>query len=740
MRLKTVKPLALLACMVASTACGNSSDPQNISDAGTVTPDAAVVVPTFRDCEDSDQAFVRRTHLALLGHRPKSQSVVNVYADLMAAVRLRNAGPAPQEGQDAGPPPTPVDPKTVVVELLSRDPAFVDRWSEQFMDLLLVSRIEDQSQQSCYGDRERADDNGDLAAYVRDNQPTANGDGGGRFTMLDLVRSSLALDDVSPIYRAHLFALVSRPIPAANVPRVQAELARREDFGNVFDAAYLNRDMDCLGCHNSTNSITFREDPATNRHWDIPGRFEEAIYGQADGIGAERAHAAFRFDGFVAQFSSGEQPWGWDTSCGEFLPNGLEADPAGVDGRFASLAGQRVTAYELEQALHNGFSSIALDGLALDDSEGIADVDAAFAYLVAANIVDGVWAEVMGSRLTIANHFPRNQESRDILHNLTEEFVRSSFSVQDLLTNIVSTPYFNRLPAEAGCGVGPYNMPPVFDPWTIEDDSEERRNNGPGDGVHALSARTLLSSAYEALDWRRPFFESFPERPSSIDNCAQAFPSCTQMSSACDNNNQCCFAEKYWCDFGPSSDEPGTRSQRTFLRGIGVFLKNGDKGFRGLDFQARLVFEDRFADCRNVDDEPDFLDAILTLAEATPDATLGDVVSATKDRLVGTARIRHEVAASGMSEKQVLETLFATSLDTPIADVENLESKLRGLCGTLLSTPQFLLGGMAAPDSRYEPLLTPEGLRYTSLCEAIALPTSLSEHALTCSDASLGLN
>ena len=49
------------------------------------------------------------------------------------------------------------------------------------------------------------------------------------------VESSLELDDVTPIYRAHPFALVNFPIPAANVPPVEAELARREDFGAVFD-------------------------------------------------------------------------------------------------------------------------------------------------------------------------------------------------------------------------------------------------------------------------------------------------------------------------------------------------------------------------------------------------------------------------------------------------------------------------------------------------------------------------
>jgi len=733
------KCLLTLLCFAA--ACGGSNqDPQNITDAG--TPDAEVI-PTFRDCEGSDQAFVRSAYLALIGSRPKSQAQVNVYTDLMTAIAVRNQGPAPVEGQDAGPAPTPVDAKRAVAEMISQDPAFLDRWSEQIMDLLLVPRIEDQSLQSCYGDRERSDDDGALAAFVRDNQPTTSGDGSGRFTMLDLVRSSLTLDDLSPVYRGHLFALISRPIPAANVPFVQAELARREDFGNVFDAAYLNRDMTCLGCHNSTNSITFREDPATSRHWDLPGHFEESIYGEADGIDPNRAHAPFRFDGFAADVLNGEQgddsPWGWDSSCGEFFRQNLPTDPADIDGRFASLTGQRITAYDLEQSLHNGFDSIANNGLNFDDSETIADPDAAFAYLVAANIVDGVWAEVMGSRLTIANHFPRNQESRDILHELTEKFVQSSFSLRGLLINIVTTPYFNRLPAEAGCGTGPYNMPPVFDPWTISDDNEERRANGPGDGVHALSARTLLRTAYAALQWRQPFFENFPERPRSINACAQAFPSCSQLSDFCQSNGQCCFAEKYWCDFDPSNDEPSTSVQRSLLRGIGVFLKNGDRGFRGLDFQARLVFEDRFGDCRKVDPAPDFIDTLLADAAAEPTTTLGDLVAALKDRLVGIPRVAHEAGASGISEKQALESFFGATLETPFAQLQDLDGKVRGFCGTLLSSPQFLLNGMSAPDGRYEPTLTPDGLHYSDVCNGLVLPQALSSSQLVCSDSTVSI-
>src|SRR5690606_1096858 len=99
---------------------------------------------------------------------------------------------------------------------------------------------------------------------------TSGGDGG-TFTMLDLARSAIALDDLTPIYRAQLFSLVARPIPAANVSAVEAELARREDFGSRFDASYLHRDVVCLGCHTSDASVTDREEPELDRHWPVPG-------------------------------------------------------------------------------------------------------------------------------------------------------------------------------------------------------------------------------------------------------------------------------------------------------------------------------------------------------------------------------------------------------------------------------------------------------------------------------------
>jgi len=732
-------PLAalLVACATGLAACSGCGDnqPADRSDDdgadGIAEPDAGT---PFTECDGTDQSFVRQATLALLGRRPHSQAEVDVYTDLMAEVRAArdDAGPAP-----ADPPP---DPREVVARALVADPGFADRWSEHVMDALQVPRIEDQTQRSCYGVAARADDqgiaDGSLAQHVRDDSPRGPGDGGGRFTMLDLLRSALALDDLSVVYRAHLYALVSRPIPAANVPPVEAELARREDFGLLFDATYLNRDLVCLGCHNSESSVTYSPEPALSRHWPMPGFFEAAIYGSPTGIDAERAHAAFRFTGFVADpLAPGEvvRPWEWDAACGSFDPDGLAPDPAGVDGKLASLSGDLLTVFDLDEALRRGFDSLASGGLVIDDGGAIADPDAAMAFLVAATIVEGVWREVIGTPLTIANYFPRNQAARDLLTRLTTDFVASRYSLRELLVDIVTSDYFDRLPPEAGCGAGPYDMPAVYDPWVTSDPDPARRANGPGDAVAALSPRVVLRAAYDALEWSHPPSYEFPEDSLEVAVCLDTY-TCEEMAALCRRSDTCCEAYQQGCVDPPGPGEPTPDELRAFERGIGIFLKRGERGFRGLDFQARLVFEDAFGGCASPGDQPDFVADLVARARSTPDATVGDVVAALKDRLVGDAHIDDQVGASGASERGAIESIFAADLSTVAADVDDLEARTRSLCGVLLSSPLFLLGGVAAPDSSGVPMLTPESASYAATCSALVARSPLTGFVLTCGD------
>src|SRR6185369_9518347 len=90
---------------------------------------------------------------------------------------------------------------------------------------------------------------------------------------------SIELDDITPLYVESLFTLVLKTYQGANALPVALELSRRADFGAWFDGAYLNRDMVCLGCHNSEFSVTQSMDPALNRHFPVPGLFEKALFG-----------------------------------------------------------------------------------------------------------------------------------------------------------------------------------------------------------------------------------------------------------------------------------------------------------------------------------------------------------------------------------------------------------------------------------------------------------------------------
>ncbi len=706
---------AVFGTVFALGGCGDDDAP---AAADAAPPDARVL--DFTECSGSDESFVRNASLALIGRRPLSEAEVDVYAQLLRAVRAKDVA--------AGLPDDPQHARRVVARALMQNPEYTPRWERHFLERLRVQRLDDQEMRGCYGTTQRSSHGGALARSVRDTEPL-QAIGGGAFTARDLLRSSIEADDVSPIYRGNLFAMTAHAIPAANVPPVAAEIARREDFGTTFDAVYLNRDIVCMGCHNSEFSTTFRDDPAENRHWPLPGLFEKSIYGVSTGIDPLRAHAMFRYDG---SFGGGQAPWGWSESCGSFDPNPNDTDPAEIDAYFAGIRGNMVTVYDTEAALARGFAKLRTDGLAPGAGGEIADADVAFAYLVAMNIVDGAWAEVTGNSLVIANYFPRNEASRDVLHLLTEKFVASGFSMQALLEEIVVGPYFDRLAPAAGCGSGPYNMPAVYDPWVVSDSDPERRKNGPGDAVHALSTRTAAYAAYAALGWTTSPIQEFP----NTSECDQA--SCNELGFACQQLQACCAEEHAYCDLGqPRPDEEAVANERAFQRATGFFLKNAERGFRGLDFQARLEWENRFGTCTapaGLGGGNDFVDGLIARAAATPDATFRDVVVALKDRLLA------EPVVDDAGEIAALEAVLGAGLDTPVAGATGLEAKARRVCGALMSSSQFLLGGHAPQAGVPVPRLTPPEASHATVCAALAgrpLPEGL---VVSCADGALTIN
>jgi hypothetical protein len=637
-------------------------------------PDAA---PPFDRCEGTADTFTRQAMLGILGRRPLGEAEVAVYSDLWAAAEAQQ-----------------LDPRTVVARAIVRQSGFIDRWVDQIADGLAVQRTDIQSQSACWGPAMRSGDpDPGLATAVRD-QAAASGTGDGSlFTMLDLARSSVALDDLTPLLRGQVIAMMALPIPAANVPPVEAELARRADFGATFDSAYLHRDIVCLGCHNSEGSVTDSDDPAFDRHWPVPGFPEKGVYGMSMGIDPDVAHAMFRVEDFVEAGS--RRPWNWIGDCGHFATS-VPPDPADIDGRFASLSGQTLTVFDLDGALRRGFDALRGTEPTFDGTGAIADPDQALAWLVTLAMVEDVWTEVVGTRLTVANYFPRNQASSEMLHRLAVRFTTSGYSLKELLVEIVATEYFDRKPAEEACGSGPYTYPNVYDPWVIADADETRRLNGPGDAVTPLGARTLMSAAAAALEWPVVDELRFPDFGES--GCEEL--TCNQAEQYCQFAGACCTTEEYLC--------AGIPPPILLHRGIGVYLRNSEHGFRGLDFQARLTWENTYGACEApTGATPDFIDDLIA---RDPAATKEEVVIALKDRLIGEPLIVDD------AERTAIAALLGP-LDQAASSIA--EDKLRKLCGVLLQSPQFLMQGMAGRGGDI-PRLTPATANYDAVCASLA--------------------
>ena len=587
-------------------------------------------------CDAGDEAWVKRTLTLLLGRRPAGIREVRALEQMVQQTS-----------------------RATVARGLMADPLFIDRWADFLMDELRINRVGDKAHPDCYGAPLHPDDTGQVARFVRDNPPDESS-ATAPFNMTDVLRSSLALDDLSPLYRSHLFAMMAKPITGANVAALEMDITRRQDFGEIFEAVYLHRNVVCSGCHNSTWGITDHVDPAKDRHWPLPGRFEEALYGAATGAAEMEFYSTFRRLG--VHDKDGTRPWKMAPSCGEFRAEAdIESDPAEVDAFFIEPLGKTANVWQVERALRKGFDSLRATGaLAVDETTGAVDGYEGFAYLVSVRIVTRVWREVFGYPLTVVHYFPRNQFQRDILLELSQAFVAERWSLRGLLTRMVTHPLYNEPAPVDGCGADhPFVFPPVFDPWVTAEDEETARGNSPGDLLHRHGARVLLAHVAQSLEWP-----------------------------------------------GPAA-YPGSNSEENFQKAVGVFVKDAEPGFAGVDFQGLLTWENRYGACELPNGvDADWLTLLVASALAADSEapveeplTVRDVVAALKDRLL-------TAPALGEGEAELIAALFgAESVDTPLADVADWPTRARNLCGVLLASPQFMLAGIAPADEPAAPAL-----------------------------------
>jgi hypothetical protein len=394
------------------------------------------------------------------------------------------------------------------------------------------------------------------------------------------------------------------------------------------------------------------------------------------------------------------------------LPPG---DPERMPATGATLSAAdigKLTAYVNALGGDAGCSSCGVD--ACDGEAREVAGDEAFALLVAAGLVNRAYAEVFGAPLTIVNDFARNKEALQVYASLTQNMVflngTRGWSMKSTLTHLLGSSLFNRLPASAGDGENPYELPRLLDPWTERDPREvpppEVRTpfelyNAVGDGVHKLSADTLLRSASTSLGWPKP------RR----------------------------FA---------SSGYPG----QAMAEAVGGFISYANAGSPSVDFQGLLAWEGVHGACLNPGSMPDWIDQLQGRIESSPGAySVRQVVLAVKDRLVSAPSISSEVSdpvdlgeedrplpsssVDSEVEAEVLMDLFGVAdLGDPI-DPATAEQNMRTLCGALLDSPQFWLGGLAQGDLGDNPGIFPS--TYQSRCEAMAPRLAALGTILVCS-------
>jgi hypothetical protein len=422
-------------------------------------------------------------------------------------------------------------------------------------------------------------------------------------------------------------------------------------------------------------------------------------------------------------------PWGMHPICGPLLPqDAILPDVTGEDGYLGGSLGADGSVYDIEALLADGLDALAGTSPAVDDVDMTGPE--AFAWLASLAMVDAVWAEAFGSKLTLPHGFARNRDQQERHGALARTFTRTEYSLVEVLVAVTADPLFNAAePDEAAA----YPLPPVFEPFSVEEEEPSARGNGLGDQLHRVDARVQLRAAQAALGW--------PARP-----------------------------EFFLLEIEPEA---------SFQASVGLFLQDNAPGFDSVGFQALLSWESATAACAGVavgssapgcSASPDPgcdgcgcdvetvcsvlpsccedawdescalacrhlngcpLDQSIAVADRVDELiaagpTWEEGVSTLKDWLVCDPSLDDE------EERAAWETLLGAELTSGPAD----EQGLRAACGALLSSPEFLMVGlpMRGPTAGAMEL---SGDTFDAVCARVS--QELFDGALDCAADDLGL-
>jgi len=368
---------------------------------------------------------------------------------------------------------------------------------------------------------------------------------------------------------------------------------------------------------------------------------------------------------------------------------------ASLDASIGWLGGpltDKASIWDIEQKLHAGIDKLHKDGVNFDETTLGNDPERAFAYMLATRIVSDTWAIVYGEPLTIAHNFPRNASQRDRLMDLTKQFIQSDWSLKKLVTLLVTEAPFNELAGKNVCGVtGPYSLPPLFFPYSTNEETPELKANSPADGIHREEPFILLHMAARAAGWAPPPLIDSPSGEMMLEDNI-GFP------------------------------QPSNLGELAFR--IGAFLDDARPGAPDMDAPSLGLWRTLVAKCRvelpdktlisqGAVDGKDWMDQLLALPTAQT-ATVAEVIGAIRDRIITEPDLPKDEIASALA-------LFgAATLGTPMMALTKTSDSARAYCGALLASPQFWLTGQAAPNQINRTKLLQNDATFQARCKLLA--------------------
>jgi len=671
--------LVLSGCADGLGQPGDALDPDPPTLPSPQLAEDDLAAPPLRSpCPGSDADFAYRALRLIQGRRPYGVRELDLLAQMVRTL------------DEAGEPG-----RQLVARGLAEGDRYRQHWRGVLLDLLRIPRLGQTADIDCYARPGALSGSPELASWIRDAAPgDAPPPALAGWTMADLLGSSLALDDLSPLLRAHLIIRNARPLAGNNVDPEELERAGRVFLGRGFEAAFLGRRLECIACHDGGGATVLDAiDPAEDRSWPVLPGLEDSVYGAPHLADEASAYAVFRVAGVV---DHGPRPWGAGDDCPRMALTSAEqgADPLGDPAYLGGPRGQGASVVDLEAALHRGLDRLRAEGLPAgagdntetEEKEKEKDPEAALAAMVAIHLADAAWREASGHRLTMSHGQPRNPIQQAVLRELSASFVGGGYSLRELLVAIATHPLLD-LDEPSACAE---ELPALFDPF--------QASNNAGDLVRREDPWRLLDSAAIALGW--PTMQRFP------------------LSSG-------------WAD-------------ETLLRSLGAFIDETEPGHHGVDVVSALAWEAAVGDGLDPawrgpptsDGDGDVLSRLVELAAADPNATVLDLAIAVEDRILQESALAGPPSPLRAQQRAAIEGLLGLPMDAPAAELsadpsdhDALVHALRRFAGALLTTPQFTLAGAPPRPTPPPRLVLPEATA-RALCEALA-PAILDPSELT---------